>query len=73
MDAVTQSPSSTAVVPPVDAQVQHLLDNIAEVADGDASLEEMQRVVDLCKVYHIAQPDLVRDHPRPLSRRLTGL
>ena len=52
---------------PVDAQVQHLLDDIAKTADGGTTVEEMQRVINLCNVYYSAQPDAchqVRDRPR---------
>ncbi|KAF8554271.1 hypothetical protein OG21DRAFT_1111940 [Imleria badia] len=63
----SDAPSSTAVAPPVDAQVQHLLDDIANTANGATTVEEMQRVVNMCNVYNNAQPDTghqVHDRPR---------
>lgn len=66
MDNVAQS--STTVPPLVDSQAQYLLDDIAKTVDGGAPVDEIQRVIDLCNVYHIAQPDTssqVCDHPRP--------
>ncbi|KAF8554273.1 hypothetical protein OG21DRAFT_1603605, partial [Imleria badia] len=65
----SDTPSSTMVAPRVDAQVQHLLDDIARTANGGATLEEMQRVVDLCDVYHtgITQPDAQLSTPLGVS------
>ncbi|KAF8552512.1 hypothetical protein OG21DRAFT_113644 [Imleria badia] len=37
--------------------VQHLLDDIANTTNGATTLEEMQRVVNLCNVSYNAQPD----------------
>lgn len=51
------APRSTTADPRVDAQLQRLLDSIAKIADGHATVEEMQRVIDQCDAYHNSQSD----------------
>ena len=66
----SDGPSSTTVAPQVDTQVQRLLDDIAKTANGVATVQEMERVIDLCDAYHNAQSHSspVRDRPRPGSQ-----
>jgi hypothetical protein len=65
------APGSTSAVPRVGTQLQRLLDAIADIADGHATVEEMQRVIGLCDAYHTSQRDSnpVRDRancvPKP--------
>ena len=54
----TPSPT-TVVAQQVDAQVQCLLEDISKTADGGATIEEMQRVVDLCNAYYTSQPESI--------------
>ena len=63
------SVGSTVAPHAIDARSQRLLDAIAHAGGVGASLEDMQRVIDQCRVYHgcDAQGDssaLVRNDPR---------
>ena len=67
-DAVSSSTASVAPPQVVDTHVQRLLDAMANTACGSTSIEETERVIDQCRVYHDAQPDsLVRDVPKSAS------
>ena len=70
----SDAPSSITVAPQVDTQIQRLLDDIAKTAWG-GTVEEIERVIDLCDTYHNAQPrnSPVRDRPETLAKRLIGL
>lgn len=50
-------PSATTVAPQVDRQAQRLLDGIARITDVEATVEEMQGVIEQCNDYYNAQPD----------------
>ena len=64
VDADGDASGSTTVAPQVDTHVQRLLGDIANTAGGSATVEQVQKVIDQCRVYHNAQPDSpVRDHP----------